>query len=123
MRLSDEQAEFTSDLCKLITFAKSLGFKVTLGEVERTEYQQAYYVAHGRSKTMLSMHLKKCAGDLNFYKIFTPSIKETWVNGMGKDAIKILEPVGRYWESLNEKNEWGGFWTSFIDIPHFGRRV
>jgi len=34
-----------------------------------------------------------------------------------------LTPVGEYWQSLNPKNQWGGFWKSFKDVPHFERKV
>jgi hypothetical protein len=37
--------------------------------------------------------------------------------------IKVLAPIGAYWESLNTKNSWGGNWNSFKDVPHFERRV
>jgi hypothetical protein len=37
--------------------------------------------------------------------------------------IPTLKPVGEYWESLNPKNQWGGHWKSFKDVPHFQRTV
>jgi hypothetical protein len=37
--------------------------------------------------------------------------------------IPALTPVGEYWQSLNPKNQWGGFWKSFKDVPHFERKV
>ena len=68
MSLSDEQAAFLLDACKLITYATEQGFKVTGGELARTPEQQAIYFKTGRSKTMKSIHLKRCAIDLNFFK-------------------------------------------------------
>ncbi len=41
---------------------------VTGGELARTPEQQAIYVKTGRSKTLNSIHLKRCAIDLNFFK-------------------------------------------------------
>ena len=67
----------------------------------------------GRSKTMSSMHLRRCAIDLNF---FTEDGKLTY-------DIPALTPVGEYWQSLSPKNQWGGFWKSFKDVPHFERKV
>jgi hypothetical protein len=37
--------------------------------------------------------------------------------------IAALTPIGKYWESLHPKNQWGGFWKSFKDVPHFQRTV
>ena len=68
MSLSTEQAAFLLDFCKLIQYATEQGFVVTAGELARTPEQQAIYFKTGRSKTMKSIHLKRCAGDLNFFK-------------------------------------------------------
>lgn len=68
MSLMQEQAAFLLDACKLIQHATELGFVVTGGELARTPEQQAIYVKTGRSKTLNSIHLKRCAIDLNFFK-------------------------------------------------------
>jgi hypothetical protein len=68
MSLSTEQAAFLLDACKLIQYATEQGFKVTGGELSRTPEQQALHVKAGRSKTMRSLHLKRCAIDLNFFQ-------------------------------------------------------
>ena len=110
MSLVAEQAAFLLDVCKLIQYATEQGFVVTGGELARTVEQQQIYVKSGRSKTMNSIHLKRCAIDLNFFK-----------DGKLTYDIKALTPVGKYWESLHPKNQWGGFWKSFKDVPHFQR--
>lgn len=112
MSLVAEQAQFLMDVCKLVVFATKQGFVVTGGELFRTPEQQEIYLKTGRSKTMNSYHLKRCAVDLNFFK-----------EGKLIYDIKALAPVGAYWESLNKKNSWGGNWNSFKDVPHFERRV
>jgi len=112
MSLVTEQAAFLLDAAKLIQKATELGFTVTGGELARTPEQQAIYVKTGRSKTMNSIHLKRCAIDLNFFK-----------DGKLVYDIPTLKPVGDFWESLNPKNSWGGNWKSFKDVPHFERRV
>ena len=112
MSLVTEQAAFLLDVCKLITKANELGFTVTGGELFRTLEQQQLYIKTGRSKTMNSMHLKRCAIDLNFF-----------VDGKLTYDVKILTPLGQYWESLSPKNQWGGFWRRFKDVPHFQRTV
>jgi peptidoglycan L-alanyl-D-glutamate endopeptidase CwlK len=110
MSLSTEQAAFLLDACKLIQYATEQGFMVTGGELTRTPEQQAIYVKTGRSKTMNSIHLKRCAIDLNFFK----DGKISW------DKATIA-PLGAYWESLNKTNSWGGNGVSLIDTPHFSR--
>ena len=110
MSLSQEQAAFLLDACKLIEYATSQGFAVTGGELYRTPEQQAIYFKTGRSKTMASNHLKRCAIDLNFFK--------------GGQIIwdkATLEPIGKYWESLNKANSWGGNGVKLVDTPHFSR--
>lgn len=109
--LVTEQAAFLLDACKLIEKATELGFTVTGGELYRSTEQQQYYVMIGRSKTMNSNHLRRCAIDLNFFK-----------DGKLTYDTELLRPLGEYWKSLHPKNEWGGFWKSFKDIPHFERR-
>lgn len=110
MSLSNEQAEFLLDACKLIQYATEQGFKVTGGELARTPEQQAIYVKTGRSKTMKSIHLKRCAIDLNFFK----DGKIIW------DKATIA-PLGVYWENLNKANSWGGNGVTLVDTPHFSR--
>lgn len=111
MSLVAEQAEFLQHMCQLIAFATSRGFVVTGGELYRTVEQQQIYVKTGRSQTMNSNHLRRCAIDLNFF-----------LDGKLCYDIDRLRPVGAYWESLSPKNSWGGNWRSFKDVPHFERR-
>lgn len=112
MSLSQEQAAFLVDACKLIQYATEQGWMVTGGELYRTPEQQEIYLKTGRSKTMASNHLKRCAIDLNFFK----DGKLVWDR-------QQLAPIGAYWESLNSKNRWGGNFKSLIDVPHFERNV
>lgn len=112
MSLVKEQAAFLLDACKLIQKATELGFVVTGGELARTAEQQAIYVKTGRSRTMDSIHLKRCAIDLNFFK-----------DGKLTYDKKALEPLGAYWESLNPLNSWGGNGVKLVDTPHFSRGI
>ena len=112
MSLVKEQAAFLKDVTKLLAKADELGFVVTAGELYRTPEQQQIYVKTGRSKTMNSIHLKRCAIDLNFFK-----------DGKLTYDIRLLKPLGDYWESLDARNQWGGNWKSFKDVPHFQRTV
>jgi peptidoglycan L-alanyl-D-glutamate endopeptidase CwlK len=108
MSLGREQEAFSRDLVKLINKAHELGYEVRIGEVFRTVEQQEFYIKTGRSKTMNSMHLKKCAADLHFTK-----------NG----SLIYPEELGHYWQSLDPANQAGMFWKSFKDSPHFQRTV
>ena len=102
-----EQWQFLQDVTKLIEYIRDSDLLATGGELYRTVEQQAIYVKQRLSKTMNSKHLERLAIDLNFVK----------------DGKIIVCPshVGKYWESLNVKNEWGGSWKSFKDSGHFQR--
>ena len=112
MTLSQQQAAFLLDACKLIEHATELGWTVTGGELYRTQEQQQIYFNTGKSKTMESNHLKRLAIDLNFLK-----------NGQPVWDKAELQPIGDYWESLNPLNRWGGNFKSLPDVPHFERNV
>lgn len=117
MSLVKDQAEFLLDVCKLVEFATQNGFVLTGGELERKIEMQEIYIRTGRSKTMNSMHLKKCAIDLNFFKDVGGRLQLTY-------DTQALKPIGDFWESLRpQKNSWGGNWNSFKDVPHFERKV
>jgi len=106
-----EQWHFLLDVAHLINYCVDEGWVATGGELHRTIEQQRLYVQQGKSKTMNSNHLRRCAIDLNFFK-----------GGKLIYDKAELQAVGDYWESLNPKNSWGGNWTSFLDVPHFERR-
>lgn len=112
MKLSEHQAAFLLDACKLIQHATSLGWTVTGGELFRTLDQQKIYFDAGKSKTMQSNHLRRLAIDLNFLR-----------NGSLVMDKTQLAPVGAFWESLDPLNRWGGNFVSFTDVPHFERNV
>jgi peptidoglycan L-alanyl-D-glutamate endopeptidase CwlK len=116
MSLVSEQAEFLLHVCKLVEFATQHGFTVTGGELERKVEMQEIYVRTGRSKTLNSRHLSKCAVDLNFFEQVDGRLKLTY-------EIPRLKPIGEFWEQLSPKNSWGGHWNSFKDVPHFERRA
>lgn len=110
MSLSQAQAAFLLDVCKLVQYATAQGFMVTGGELARTPEQQAVYVKTGRSQTMNSLHLKRLAVDLNFF-----------LDGKLCYDKQTLAGLGAYWESLHPLNSWGGNGKSLVDTPHFSR--
>lgn len=113
MSLRDEQSAFVCDIVALLNFAWQQNFDVTFGEAQRTIEQQKLYVSSGRSHTMDSNHIRRCAFDLFFFDRPTGELV------LDKKRLQVL---GDYWESLNSKNSWGGNWHSFKDLPHFERR-
>lgn len=116
--LNDQQFEFLKDVAKLINASIEFGYKITGGELKRTEYQQKYYVDIGLSLTMDSDHLISMALDLNvFYRDDT----DKWILTYDYDKIK---PLGDFWKSLNPLNVWGGDFKSFKkkDSGHFARK-
>ena len=112
MSLREEQEKFTRDVVKLLTWAFSMGYEVTLGEAFRTPEQQAIYVRDGRSKTMNSKHLNRCAIDIFVFK-----------EGKLLTTKEEMQPVGNTWEGLSKENRWGGNFSGFVDIPHMERNV
>lgn len=108
MTLGQHQQTFSRHLVALLQKAFELGYEVRMGEVERPLEMQQIYMKTGRSKTMNSNHLKKCAADLHFIK---------------GGVLCYPKELGDYWESLDPLNSWGGNWRSFKDAPHFERRA
>ena len=106
MTLGQNQELFSHHLVMLLLEAFRQGYEVRIGEVERPVEMQQLYIKTGRSTTMNSMHLKKCAADLHFTK-----------NGV----LCYPDSLGAFWESLDSANQWGGNWKSLKDKPHFQR--
>ena len=118
MTLGQHQRIFAKHFAMLILFGYDNGFEFSIGEVQRTTEQQQIYVSTGKSKTMDSKHLKKCAGDLN-----------PFLDGRLTYKFEDLKILGDYWESLDPLNRWGGDWNKndikdgWLDTPHFERNV
>lgn len=109
--LIDHQWAFMQDVSKLIVWAHNNGFVLTGGELYRTLEQQKIYYANGASKTMQSNHLRRLAIDFNIFKD----------NALA--TLQEIEPLGKYWESLNPLNRWGGHFSTIKDGPHFERNA
>ena len=128
MNLSTHQQIFTQNIALLILKANSLGVNLTFGEAFRSVDQQLLYF-HGftvrpedvrlelissskRSRTLNSNHLKRLAVDFNFF-----------VGGVHTFTNPVVEELGKYWESLDPLNRWGGNFKKFYDAPHFERCI
>jgi len=84
--LFDRQVSFTQILSRLLLYAETLGYQVTLGDA---------YATQGHIKN--SRHYCRLAIDLNLF-LSGVYLRET------KDHLKL----GAFWESLG--GTWGGRW-------------
>ena len=128
----NEQNDFLFDVSQLVRFAIMEGFEVTGSQFERPEelillYYYGYKIVEEnndiklikykqRSKTKKSIHAKRRAFDLNFFK------DGVYLNALPKEESKpILQPLADYFKSLHPKNKWGGEFRTFYDPDHFER--
>lgn len=119
MTLGEHQEQFAKHFTELLIKAQAMGYAVRIGEVWRPVEMQKLYVQQGRSKTLQSEHLNKCAGDLVLLRDGKICTREQ------------IKPLGDWWEALDPRNRWGGNWrglvdqgkSSFVDAPHFERRT
>ena len=63
MTLGEHQERFSRHVIKLMSRAIELGYEIRMGEAQRPIEMQQLYFKTGRSKTMNSMHIQKCAID------------------------------------------------------------
>lgn len=110
MKLSEQQALFVQDVAKLIEYIFSHNYSCTFGEAYRTPEQAAIYAKEGKG-VKDSAHCKRLAVDLN---IFSPQ-------GDYLTKTESYELFGTYWESLGDRNEWGGRYMRG-DGNHFQRK-
>lgn len=114
MTLSEKQRIFTRNIGCLIEYAYSIGIEMTFGHAWRSLEEQKRLKAEGKSQTLKSLHLDRLAVDFNFF-----------VDGKLSYDFDAIKPLGDYWESLHEKNRWGGDFNKngkkdgFVDVPHF----
>ena len=111
MTLRESQSAFARDMVAFLSQALALGYEVNFGEAQRPVEMQESYVRTGRSRTMDSRHIQRCAFDLQFFK-----------DGKWLVSKQDVQPLGDLWESLSPQNSWGGNWKSFKDVPHFERK-
>ena len=112
MSLSSKQRIFTRNIGCLIDYAYSIDIELTFGHAWRSLEEQKRLKAEGKSRTLNSKHLDRLAVDFNFF-----------INGKLTYDKHKLKGLGAYWESLDERNRWGGNFKSFTDTPHFEMNV
>lgn len=130
--MNKDQFKFVQDVTVLLLYIWEQGWRVTFGEAHRTQSQGLLYY-HGytivntadgialekttpKSKTLDSYHLKRLAIDFNFFKPDGDKFTLTY----DKEEI---QPFGDKWESIDDKNRWGGRFKTIVDTPHFERAI
>ena len=104
--LSNKQAKFLLTMCEFITRATNeLGYKITVGEAYRPPETAALYERQGRGIAN-SLHTKRLAIDLNFFK-----------GGKYITETEVLLDAGELAESLGLS--WGGRFKKLPDGNHF----
>lgn len=112
MELYQEQSQFTRDVALLLDCILASGLYCTLGEAYRTPEQAALDAKRGIG-IVRSLHTQRLAIDLNLFD----------KNGKFLDSSDSHAPFGKYWESLDSKNRWGGNFSTMKDGNHYERRV
>lgn len=132
MSLGEKQRAFTGLVGKLIAFAYSSGYELTLGEAFRTEEQAELNamgpVLRGRAADLIatqypelakkirgsstfgirgSLHGKRLAIDLNLFR-----------NGYYLTDTDSYKPLGDFWKTLHQDARWGGDFMA-PDANHF----
>lgn len=106
---------------KLIEECARQGITIRITEGYRSPQRQAWLYAQGRPATPW-YHAGNIVTNLNGTKP-TPHLIgcaiDVCINMKGVDAYNVgyLKKVGKIGESIGF--EWGGSWTSFVDMPHF----
>jgi hypothetical protein len=112
MSLQPKQNIFSVNFAKLVLYASSLGYEVSIREVGRHQIIQKLYLGNEvvvtgwktfkqspTSHAEYSYHLDAIAGDLLLFR------DGEWIRDLGSCL-----PLGQYWEGLHEDNIWGGNW-------------
>ncbi len=110
MSLNEDQFKFMKDVGILIGWVNNHpGWTLTGGDLLRSHIMADIYAKQGLG-IKNSLHIKRLAIDLNFF-----------IKGVYMTKVEDYRPLGEYWESLSEQNEWGGTWSNG-DADHFERR-
>ena len=96
MTLGEKQEIFSQNLGHLLLFAYANGYKIRMGEVQRTK-EQAELNAKKGTGISNSLHIQKLAADLNVFK-----------DGKWLTNSQDLKELGEFWKKLYPLNRWGG---------------
>ena len=107
MKLWEKQALFAQNVAKLLQYAASIRFDVTLGEAMRSAEQAELYAKEGKG-IIDSLHCKRLAIDLNLFD----------ENGTYLTNEAPYKALGDYWVTLHPLNRFGGCFKR-VDLDHF----
>jgi hypothetical protein len=115
MSMIRQQTLFSKNVAKLIQHILTNDYYLSLGEAYRTPEQAEIYAKQGKG-IKNSLHIKRLAIDINLF------------DKSGKYLIesKYYEPFGKFWESLDPNNRWGGNFImhgGHIDDPNHYEQV
>ena len=122
MSKMQSQWMFLLDLADLIRFIEVNDFSAVGGELKRghAEQQRLYDLGLSKAKPGESRHQHLQAIDIEIFDEFGKWLKVPDNKDAQKEHRAKLQIFGDYWESLDERNRWGGNWT-FYDPNHFER--
>jgi hypothetical protein len=114
MTLREKQSIFIFNVALLIIWTNKREdgkkFRLTGGELWRTDEQQAIYLKEGKTKLKRSRHQDRLAIDLNLF-----------IDGKYQIDKEAYKPLAEYWKSLNPDNIAGYDWN--WDANHFEMRL
>lgn len=108
------QSIFAKNVALLIQFILAQGYFVSLGEAWRSPEQCEWNAAHGKG-IVHSLHINRMAIDLNLHDH----------KGIYLQDEQVYATMGKYWESLDDRNRWGGYFNPVAghgvkaDLTHF----
>jgi D-alanyl-D-alanine carboxypeptidase len=104
MTLAEQQRQFPPMVAKLIEFAYSSGYEITIGEAWRSAHEAEWDAQQGKGIGR-SLHTIRLALDINLFK-----------DGVYQIDSSAYEPLGVFWESIG--GSWGGRFSK-PDGNHF----
>jgi D-alanyl-D-alanine carboxypeptidase len=110
MSLSQSQQLFARDTIRLFQFIEDNNHSFTYGDAYRAPELAKIYAAEGKG-IVDSLHCKRLAIDINLFNEKCEYITD----------FKEIEFFGKFWESLNPANRWGGNFKHLVDSNHFER--
>lgn len=117
MTLSEKQSAFAVLVAKLILFADSQGYRITLGEAYRSPDEAKRLAAEGIG-IAASLHTQRLAIDLNLF-----------IDGVYQMSSGAYAPLGIWWEQQSTPELeccWGGRFTkadgNHFSVSHNGRK-
>lgn len=103
--LGESQRGFTLMVAQLILFMYSLGYEVSFGDAYRDPRLHGEFGEKKGYGIAKSNHKRRLAIDLNLFK-----------DGKFLMTTEHHQMFGEFWESLDQKNRWGG---RFDDGNHY----